>query len=253
MKQSLPWKSYLQKAAAVLFWIAVWQFASIRIGKEVLLASPLRVCETLFFLIRQSDFWQTILSSFGRIAGGFLSATLIGVVMAVAASKYDLIRLLLGVPMHLIKAVPVASFIILVLLWAGSRTLSVVISFLMVVPVIYTNTLQGIRQTDKKMLEMANVFRFRWRHTVRMIYLPDVLPYFSGACSVGMGLAFKSGIAAEVIGLPTGSIGEKLYQAKIILSTGEVLAWTAVIVLVSLLFERAVNALLRLLQRRIDG
>ena len=253
MKQPFPWKKHLQTTAAILFWIAVWQVVSMRIGKEVLLASPLRVCETLYSLIRQPDFWQTILFSFGRIAGGFLLATLAGILLAVLASRFSFIRSLLSIPIHLIKAVPVASFIILVLLWAGSRALSVIISFLMVLPVIYTNTLQGILQTDAKMLEMARVFHFRKPDVIRMIYLPAVLPYFSGACSVGMGLAFKSGIAAEVIGLPTGSIGEKLYQAKIILSTGEVLAWTAVIVLLSLLFERMVNELLRLLQRRIIG
>ena len=58
-------------------------------------------------------------------------------------------------------------------------------------------------------------------------------------------MSWKAGVAAEVIGVVGGSIGEKLYEAKIYLQTGDLLAWTVVIVALSALFERAVLALLR--------
>lgn len=238
---------------AVLFWLGVWQLASIAIGKEVLLASPITVAKTMGTLVVQTGFWKVLTTSFSRIVAGFLLGTLCGVFFAALAAGSRLIKTLLSPFMLAIKAVPVASFIILVLLWVGSRGLSVVICFLMVLPVIYTNTLQGIQETDTLMLEMAQVFHFNKLKTLRAVYLPSTLPYFGSACSISMGLAFKSGIAAEVIGLPDGSIGEKLYQAKIYLSTGEVLAWTIIIVVLSLLFEQLVRLLLRLLQRRING
>lgn len=245
-------KKHLLQAAVFLFWVAVWQLASTLIGKEVLLASPLKVLRTLVQLVQEADFWPVIAASFGRIAAGFFGAAAAGVLLAVAAAASRAVRMLLSPLMLLIKAVPVASFIILVLLWTGSRGLSVVISFLMVLPVIYTNVLEGILHTDLQMLEMARVFHLRPAQMLRAVYLPDVMPYFSSACSISMGLAFKSGIAAEVIGLPDGSIGDKLYQAKIYLSTGEVLAWTVIIVLLSLLFEKLVRLLLRKLQRRLS-
>ena len=242
----------LRRGAAILFWILLWQVASMWIGEEILLASPLTVCKTLLELIPQAGFWKTCAVSFFRISGGFVLATVCGMLLAVLASASRILRELLAPLMLMVKAVPVASFIILVLLWTGSQGLSIVISFLMVLPVIYTNTLEGILQTDKQLLEMAKVFHLRWYRKLRAIYLPEVLPYFSSACSISIGLGFKSGIAAEVIGLPSGSIGERLYQAKIYLSTGEVLAWTVVIVLLSVGFEQLIKFLLKTAERRLN-
>lgn len=252
-KSSTGGKNRLARLAAIVFWIGVWQLASMAIGREVLLASPWRVCTTLARLAASPDFWAVIAVSFGRIVLGFFLAVCGGVALAVCAAASRLLRTLFAPLMLLVRAVPVASFIILVLLWVGSRGLSVVISFLMVLPVVYANTLQGIDGTDGQLLEMARIFHLRWDRRLWAIYLPAVLPHFSVACSLGMGLAFKSGIAAEVIGLPDGSIGERLYQAKIYLSTGEVLAWTAVIVLLSVLLERLVRAGLRALQRGLGA
>ena len=138
-----------------------------------------------------------------------------------------------------IKSIPVASFIILALMWLRSAgNLAVFISFLMVLPVVYTNTRAGIRETDARLLEMAAVFRVPPAKRVRYLYVPAALPYFRSACTVGLGLCWKSGVAAEVIGITSGSIGEALYNAKIVFSTAELLAWTVVIVLLSLAFER---------------
>ena len=109
---------------------------------------------------------------------------------------------------------------------------------LMVLPVVYTPTLAGIRETDARLLEMAAVFRVPPAKRVRYLYVPAALPYFRSACTVGLGLCWKSGVAAEVIGITSGSIGEALYNAKILFSTAELLAWTVVIVLLSLAFER---------------
>ena len=131
-----------------------------------------------------------------------------------------------------------ASFIILALILFSSRNLAVLISFLIVLPVLYTNLLSGIRAANPQLLEMARVFRVPVSRQLRGIYLPAVLPYFRSAVSLGLGLCWKSGAAAEVIGLPAGSIGEALYTAKVYFQTGDLFAWTAVIVTVSVIFER---------------
>ena len=139
---------------------------------------------------------------------------------------------------HGIKATPVASFIILCLIWIPSRNLSVFISFLMVFPVVYTNILEGIRQTDKQLLEMADSFGAGVGKKLQFIYLSQVMPYAVTACKLGLGLCWKAGIAAEVIGIPAGSIGEKLYKAKVYLETPDLFAWTIVIIAVSVGFEK---------------
>ena len=107
----------------------------------------------------------------------------------------------------------------------------------MVFPIIYTNVLKVIEETDEKLLEMVEVFQISFHYKIRYIYIPQVMPYFRAGCSIALGLCWKSGIAAEVIGIPMGTIGERLQQAKVYLETAEVLSWTVVIVVISLLFE----------------
>jgi len=145
---------------------------------------------------------------------------------------------------------PVASFIILAFLWIDTKNLSILISFMMVVPMIYANVLWGLKATDAKLLEMAEVFHLSLLKRIIAIYIPSVTPYFISAVTIGLGFCWKAGIAAEVIGIPSGSIGERLYEAKLYLMTKELFAWTIVIIIISVLFEGLVMLLIRPLQRK---
>jgi NitT/TauT family transport system permease protein len=152
--------------------------------------------------------------------------------------------------MTVMKAVPVASFIILALLWVNKKNLSVLASFIMVLPLIYTSVAQGLQAADEKLLQMAKVFHLKGFKKMVSIYIPAVLPFIISGVSVGIGFCWKSGIAAEVIGIPSGSIGERLYEAKLYLMTKELFAWTIVIIIISILFEKVVMYLLRRLQKK---
>ena len=231
-------KSRLAQLAAVGFWLVVWQIAAMVIGQEVFLVSPLQAIGTLLELLPQADFWQRVGFSAGRILLGFGLGAVSSVVLAVAAERWAWVETLLSPVMQLVKATPVASFIILALVWVSGSSLSILISFLMVLPVLYGAVHTGIESVDGQLLEMAEVFRLSLSRRVRAIWLPAVLPAFRQGCSVALGICWKSGVAAEVIGLPDGSIGDALYRAKITLSTGELFAWTFVIILLSTAFEK---------------
>ena len=231
-------KSRLAQLAAVGFWLVVWQIAAVVIGQEVFLVSPLQAIGTLLELLPQADFWQRVGFSAGRILLGFGLGAVSSVVLAVAAERWAWVETLLSPVMQLVKATPVASFIILALVWVSGSSLSILISFLMVLPVLYGAVRTGIESVDGQLLEMAEVFRLPLGRRVRAIWLPAVLPAFRQGCSVALGICWKSGVAAEVIGLPDGSIGDALYRAKITLSTGELFAWTFVIILLSAAFEK---------------
>ena len=230
---------------AVLFWIAVWQIASMWLGQEILLASPVSVIRRLFELIFTGDFWHSAGFSFGRIVLGFSMALILGILLAVLAFLSRTVEILVNPVLTAVKSTPVASFIILCLIWIPSRNLSVFISFLMVLPVIYTNILEGIRQTDRQILEMAKVFQVSMGRQIRYIYVSQILPYFVSACRLSLGMCWKAGVAAEVIGVPKGSIGEKLYNAKIYLETPDLFAWTIVIIVISFVFEKCFLWLVR--------
>ena len=240
-------------AAAVVFWLAVWQFAAVAIGQEVFLVSPLQAAGTLVQLLPQPDFWQRVGFSAGHILLGFLLGAVCSVVCSVAAEHWVWVDALLSPVMQLVKATPVASFIILALVWVSGKSLSILISFLMVLPVLYGAVRTGIESADPQLLEMARVFRLPLARRVKAIWLPAVLPAFRQGCSVALGICWKSGVAAEVIGLPDGSIGDALYRAKITLSTGELFAWTFVIILLSAAFEKLFLALLDKAVARVLG
>ena len=208
------------------------------IGHQILLASPISVIRRLSQLIREPGFLSTVFFSLGRITGGFLLGLSLGVLLSAVSARFSLSEILLRPMITAMKTIPVASFIVVSLLWFHARNLSVFISFVMVFPVVYTNTLSGIRAMDPKLLEMAEIFRVPWYRKLRYLYLPEIASYLLSGSKVALGLAWKSGIAAEVIGIPRGSIGERLYNAKLYMDTEDLFAWTLVIVVVSLVFER---------------
>lgn len=253
MKKNKNIKTKKQNVIAVLFWLAVWQAAAMAVGQEVFLVSPIGALATLVQLLPTADFWQRVAFSSGRILLGFFLGAVCSVVLATAAECLSWADALLSPVMQLVKATPVASFIILALVWVSGKSLSVLISFLMVLPVLYSAVRTGIGSVEKNLLEMAQVFRLPFGKCLRAIWLPAVLPAFRQGCSVALGICWKSGVAAEVIGLPDGSIGDALYRAKITLSTGELFAWTFVIIVLSMVFEKLFLALLDVCVRAVAG
>ena len=246
-------KQLFQRLGAAAFWLAVWQCAAMAVGQEVFLVSPVQAVRTLLQLLPQAEFWQRVGFSSGRILLGFGLGVAVSIVLAVAAQAWHTADVLLAPVLQLVKATPVASFIILALVWVRGSALSVLISFLMVLPVLYGAVRTGIQSADPQLLEMTKVFCLPLGRRLRAVWLPAVLPAFRQGCSVALGICWKSGVAAEVIGLPNGSIGDALYRAKITLSTGELFAWTFVIILLSAGFEKLFLLLLDCVTRAVTG
>ena len=143
---------------AVIFWFIVWQITSMIIDSSIILVSPIQGIERLLQLAFELKFWKSILYSFIRIIGGFILALLTGVFWAALSFRYKRIKQIIAPMILAVKTIPVASFIILSLVWFSSRNLAVFISFLMVFPIVYTNVYKGICETDIKLIEMADIF-----------------------------------------------------------------------------------------------
>jgi len=230
----------LSKLGVALFWLSLWQIISLLVGLELLIPSPATVFRRLLFLIKESAFYETVFYSIVRIMFGYILALFFAVILAVVTARFHFLYVLLAPLMGVIKATPVASFIIIALIWlkaGGVVTLSV---FLMVLPMVWANLYQGIIHTDPQLLEMSRMFSFSIYKKVRWIYIPAVLPYFVSAVNTGLGFAWKAGVAAEVLGTPRRSIGHSLYNAKIYLETADLFAWTVVVILLSVLLEKVV-------------
>lgn len=243
-------KSY--KLWSVLFWIGVWQIVSMVISQEMLIASPVSVVKRLFELAVTGDLWYSVLYTFTKIMGGYFIAMALSVLFAALSSRWNIVHDLLAPLMSLMKSTPVASITILILIWVSSKNLSLILGIIMVLPIMYSNILSGIKNTDKKLLEMAEVFRIPLARRIRYIYIPQVMPFFRTACKLSLGICWKAGVAAEVIGRPKGSIGDMLYQAKVYLETPDLFAWTLIVVIISILLEKLLMWLLDLIIHQME-
>ncbi|MCI8554666.1 MAG: ABC transporter permease subunit [Clostridiales bacterium] len=249
------WRGLLSKGPvrgllALIFWLLVWQLAAVTVGEELLLPSPRKVAAALVSLAGDSLFWQAAGASLLRMGAGFAAAVVVGCLSAAATVRFRVAELLLSPLLRTVRAVPVASFIILLLIWVHTDALPAAASFLMVTPVIWGNVEKGLRAVDRQLLEMAQVFRFTRTRTLLRVRVPSVMPYFLSACTTGLGLAWKSGIAAEVIARPLLSIGRQLQNAKVYLETAEMFAWTLVVAALSLLLEKLLVTAVRRVGRR---
>lgn len=244
------WKKALRLLLSIAFWVLVWEAAAFGVGNSLLFPTPRIVLRTLWELMKTPLFWKVTGLSLWNVLSGILWALLIGILLAVLTYRVGLLRDLILPMMTVIKATPVASFIVLLLIWIGSAKVPTIITLLIVLPVIWTNLDEGLRRQSPQLREVAAVYQMpAWRR-VRLLTLPSVKPYFVSACRTSLGLAWKAGIAAEIIARPRNSIGTMIGDAKNYLNTEEMFAWTLTVILLSLLFEFGFVAILRRLDRR---
>ena len=235
-------KAAARVLAVAAFWLTLWELLSLAVGQVLLLPGPLLVGQTLCRLALTAEFWQAVGKTLLRILSGFFIGTAAGVCLAFLTFHLRIAALLLRPLRHGIRAVPVASFIILALIWIPTNLLPTCMVVLMVLPLVWSGVESGLAEIDRSLLDMAAVYRLGWKKTLLRVRLPAVLPFFRTACVNAMGLAWKSGIAAEVICRPYGSVGRMLQEAKLYLETPEVFAWTAVVVVLSLILEKLLKA-----------
>lgn len=252
MKHSIT-NERLHRLFAVVFWLLIWQAAAMLLGQRLLLVSPWETLCRLLELMQTKSFYASICFTLSRILIGFFAAVFASLIFGSLSARFSWIRILLAPLLSVMKSVPVASFVILALIWMPSRQLSILISFLIAFPILYAAVQNGMTQADPTLLEMAHVFRMPLPRRILYIYLPSILPSFRSAACVAIGLAWKSGVAAEVIGFPSGSIGEKLYKAKLYLATPDLFAWTLTIVIVSFLCEHLFLRCIDAWTRHIQG
>lgn len=238
---------------AVCVWLALWQAAAVIVGRDFLLASPIKTVLCFFRLAGTAEFYLSALHSLLRILLGFLLGTAAGVLCAASALRFPAIRTLLRPLQAVLRAIPVASFVIAALIWLPSKHLSVFISFLIVFPQMYGGMLAEWERCDPKIIEMAAVFRMSALRRAAYVYVLPSAQGFERMSAACIGLAWKSGIAAELIGMPSGSIGEKLYNAKVYLMSGELFAWTILIILLSVGCTFLFRLLIRAGVRALEG
>jgi len=218
-------------------WFLIWQIASMRVGIDFILPSPAAAFKKFFEILTRKEFLSVVFGSMGRVIAGFLLGALLGTVCAFAAHFLLPLKVFLAPLMKVIRATPVASFILIAVLWMDAKSVPVFIAFLMVFPIVYGNAVTGLSETDVLLKESAEMYSFSPLKKLTVLYFPSASPYIGSACLTSMGLAWKSGIAAEVLCVTMKSVGYYIYTSKLYFETEELFAWTITVILLSVLLE----------------
>ncbi len=246
-------KKLLKYTVIAAIWIAIWHIISLAVGNELLFPSPLSVLLRLGSLLATADFYKTVGVSILRVVAGMVGGIIIGVIGGTLCAVSRVAKGFFSPMLAVIKSTPVASFIILLVLWLSRDVTPIVISALMVLPVVWANIEMGLRNTDRALLEMARVYKMPRSKRISEIYLPSTYPYFLSAMRSSLGLAWKAGIAAEVLLQPLISIGKQIFESKYMLETADLFAWTVVVIILSVLIELLLVAIFGKATKRYSG
>ncbi|MBR3340454.1 MAG: ABC transporter permease subunit [Clostridiales bacterium] len=238
-------KKYIRTILIVLIWLVIWQVLAVIVNNSILLSGPVETVKALVSLGSEPSFYISVGKTVVKILAGFLIGMFLGSVISLLSYRYVIVREFFSPFVSVVKSIPIVSFIIIALIWAGSSNVTIIVSSVISFPIFYKNLLEGLLVTDPKMLDLAKVFEMKTSKKIKYIYLPSLSPHIKSAISLAIGMAFRGGITAEVVGQPVRSIGNGLYRAKINLATSEMLAWTLVAVLAAFLIERLISFIVK--------
>ncbi len=239
----------LQSIFFILFWLLLWEAAAKIVAKPVILPTIWQTLQALAGMAQQGDFYHRVALSLLRVFGGVGASIVVGIAVGIFSGLYDAVYRFFHPIMSVTKATPVVSFIILALVWMKTDNIPIFVCFLMCVPIIWTNVMQGVRDTDKKLLQMCSVYQISKFRIIREVYLPSVRGYIFSSIAASIGIGWKSTVAAEVIARPEISIGGGMYETKIYLETENLFALTLVVIVLSFIIEYAIKNVLNQLSK----
>lgn len=237
MKESTT-KTRLQKAAVIIIWILIWQLGAVLVDQPLYLPTPVNTLKSVLTLIQQKTFYVSVGATILRVCVGLCLSVILGIALGALSAKVKIVGMFLDPIVSIMKPIPIMSVIILLLLWLKGSTVPVAVCIMLCFPIIYTNTLEGVLNVDKKLLEMARIYKIKRGRIFKEIIIPSLKPHIFSSIMVCIGFSWKSVVTAEVLSSPKYSMGYNLYATKLYLNTQELFAWTLVIILFSLLVEK---------------
>lgn len=238
-------KAVAAVGAVAAFWLAVWVFVAALVAQPLILPGPGAVVVALLRLVCDAGTWAILAGSGARILGGLALAAVCGGLLAGISSRSRAFARLVAPALSFVKATPVACVVVLLLIWLGSARVSIAAVFLMALPGVYFSLVEGLTQADKPLEQMFRLHGVRgWRLFCAHIWR-EVLPFVLSCARAVIGMSWKAGVAAELIGMAVGTVGERIYQAKLLIETADLLAWTVLVVAASWACERVLVWLLR--------
>lgn len=241
-------KEILRKAAKitfpVAFWLLIWQIVALIINRPFLVPTVPETFVALIDILTRKSFLKVVFLSLARIVAGIFLGTIAGIILSFLSYKFAAVNLLLTPFISVIKSTPVATFIVILWIMLSANALTIVVAFLMVMPIIWQNLMDGYKSIDKDLSEVCDVFEFPFLKRLRVLVFPALMKYLIPGIITSTGLAWKAEIAAEIIAYTKNSIGQEINDAKYFYETPTVFAWTFVIIIMSISLEKLMKYLL---------
>lgn len=233
-------KKFLKSFFIIIFWILIWQLIYLIVNKDIIIPAPEDVMKEIINSLGKKEFYISIISTFRNIIIGFTLSYALGIIVGIFNLLFPFTKELIIPIINIIRVTPIASFIIIALVFMETKNLPILVSFFMVFPLVWRNIIEAFNSVDEKLIEMSNLFKVGKISQIKNIYLPQSISHLIAAIYMGFGYAWKSVITAEVMSSATNTIGSNILDAKIYLNTTELFSWTIVVIILSILTEKII-------------
>ncbi|WP_102408782.1 ATP-binding cassette domain-containing protein [Parabacteroides bouchesdurhonensis] len=239
----------MKKKAIILFSIllilAGWEvFARILNQPELIPTLP-RLFQALAELLFSKSFYLSIGATVIRGIAGILLSLVAAVGISCLFAKYELLYELFRPVFIIMRSVPVISFILIALIFLNPESIPLMIAFLTMFPLLTENLTNGIRNLRSGYTVMASLFHIGRYNTFMQITYPQLKPFLYSGLASAAGFGWRAIIMGEVLSQCSFGIGSEMKRAQSFIAVPELMAWTAVAVIISFLFDKSIDWLSR--------
>lgn len=222
---------------SVIILLGIWQIAAWSIHNDFLMPYPIEVLSTMIKQCSDISFYSILFATLSRSLCGLLVAFLIGGICAILSFYFVYFKHCISPIILLTKSIPNIAYIIIILVWFGSESSAVIITFLILFPVIYANIYEGLQSMDQDLKDVLRIYPEKRMTTLYKVYLPMLVPTINASLSSGLGLSFKVGVMAEIIGQVQIGVGRQLNIARFNMDMTTIFAWTLWIIILLIIID----------------
>ena len=226
---------------SIIVMLAIWEVAAIRINSEQIMPGPWATLSATLRLFAEKDFLLVVGNTLFRGLIGFAIALILGIGLGIWAGVNEKFEAFLKPWIVVMRSIPVVAFILLALIWFKSGSVPVFIGILTMFPMICTNVIEGIRNVDGKLVEMAKFYQISDKRIIREVYVPAIAPFVVSGISSAFGIGWRAIVIGEVLSQPEFGIGSRMHAAQSFLNVDVLIAWTLIAILISFLFEKIIR------------
>ena len=235
--RTLPLYKCLKTILSIIAILAIWDVIALIVGDGYFLPGVSETAASLIKIVVSGEAFKVIFIALFRVISGLVLGIASGVILAALCHKFDIVNTLISPIISIMKATPVACIIVLLWIRLNYTEIAIFVVVLMVLPIVWQNVYEAFKSIDKSLIEVADVFKISAKQRLKILVIPSILSYLLPATVTAIGLAWKAEIAAEI--MTNSNIGELIYDFKTVsYDTASIFAWTAIIVTLSILFEK---------------